>query len=83
MKSGKYTKRFSRTKRMVFIYLPLLTFQIRLTPTTNKSFARSGVGKLLSHLKIISKFLCIYLFVYIQIQYYLMELKTFITLKKL
>ena len=50
-KPGKYTKRLSRTKRKVFIYLPLLTFQIRLIPTINKSFTRSVVGKLLSNLK--------------------------------
>ena len=62
MKSGKYTKRLSRTKRMVFIYLPLLTFQIRLTPTTNKSFTRSVVGKLSSYLKVIPKYLFIYIY---------------------
>ena len=47
MKSGKYTKRLSRTKRMVFIYLPLLTFQIRLTPTTNKNFYEICCGKII------------------------------------
>lgn len=70
MKSGKYTKRLSRTKRMVFIYLPLLTFQIRLTPTTNKSFTRSVVGKLSCYLKMISKhfekeYFCVLIHLYI------------------